>query len=262
MESASRDELFKDLAPGGRYADIAGIYHEHESHHKIGLPDNQMIYALPPSVKWIAHKGAGYDQFDVASCKARGTTILILLTQLAHVDPGINLSNTPGAVDDATATTAIYLLIATMRNFSICERSLRAGTFKPHIEGASHDLSGRTLGILGLGSIGIRFAEMARPFRMRIVYHNRRKVQNSPEYCEYFENLEEMLKVVDVLSVHVPLTPETVGFVGEKMIRTIKPGGVIINTARGKIIDEEAMLRALEDGHVSLKILSFIEKMD
>jgi hypothetical protein len=72
MESDSRTELFNDFSPGGRYADIIGIYHEHESHHKIGLPDKHMIYALPPSVKWIAHKGAGYDQFDFVACNARG----------------------------------------------------------------------------------------------------------------------------------------------------------------------------------------------
>jgi len=141
-----------------------------------------------------------------------------------------------------------------MRNFSICERSLRAGTFKPpHVEHASHDLNGRTIGILGLGSIGIRFAEMIRPFQMRVVYHNRHKALDAPEYCEYFEDLGKMLKVVDVLSIHVPLIPETVGFVGEEVIRAMKPGGIIINTARGKIIDEDAMIRALEDGHVSVE---------
>jgi glyoxylate reductase len=75
MESASRDELFQDLAPGGKYADIVGIYHEHESSHKTGLPDRQMVYALPQSVKWIAHKGAGYDQFDVVACKERGSEL-------------------------------------------------------------------------------------------------------------------------------------------------------------------------------------------
>jgi glyoxylate reductase len=179
--------------------------------------------------------------------------LIISLFLLTDIDTGIGLSNTPGAVNDATATTAVYLLIATMRNFSICERSLRAGTFRPpHVERASHDLTGRTLGILGLGCIGIRFAEMIRPFQMRIVYHNRRRAQDAPDYCEYFEDLEKMLRIVDVLSVHVPLTRDTVGFVGEDMIRAMKPGGIIINTARGKIVDEEAMLRALEDGHVSM----------
>lgn len=86
---------------------------------------------------------------------------------------------------------------------------------------------------------------------MRIIYHSRKRVENAPSYCEYFENVEEMLAQADVLSVHVPLRAETVGLVGEKWIRALKPGAIIINTARGKIIDEEAMIRALEDGHVS-----------
>lgn len=74
---------------------------------------------------------------------------------------------------------------------------------------------------------------------------------DAPAYCEYFENVEEMLGQADVLSIHVPLRAETVGLVGEKLIRALKPGAVIINTARGKVIDEEAMIAALEDGHVS-----------
>lgn len=85
---------------------------------------------------------------------------------------------------------------------------------------------------------------------MRIIYHSRRKVANAPDYCEYFGNVEEMLAQADVLSVHVPLREDTVGLVGEKWIRALKPGGIIINTARGKVIDEDAMIRALEDGHV------------
>lgn len=86
---------------------------------------------------------------------------------------------------------------------------------------------------------------------MRVIYHSRRKVADAPAYCEYFENVDEMLRQTDVLSVHVPLRQETVALVGEKMIRTLKPGAIIINTARGKVIDEEALIRALEDGHVS-----------
>ena len=85
---------------------------------------------------------------------------------------------------------------------------------------------------------------------MRIIYHSRRKNPDAPTFCKYFENVEEMLAQTDVLSVHVPLRADTVGLVGEKMIRALKPGAIIINTARGKVIDEEAMIRALEDGHV------------
>lgn len=184
---------------------------------------------------------------------------------------GITVSNTPGAVDDATATTALYLLISTFRNFSISERSIRELKWKPSgLPERSHDLTGHTLAILGLGGIGMRLATLARAFPMRIIYHSRHKVTSAPDWyessltsdknmfmdshllrCEYYENVEEMLAEADVLSVHAPLNPETVGLVGEKWIRALKKGAIIINTARGKVVDEEAMIRALEDGHVS-----------
>jgi glyoxylate reductase len=167
------------------------------------------------------------------------------------VQPGIYLSNTPGAVDDATATTALYLLISAVRQYSIAERSLRALKWKPAgLAAKTHDLTGRTLAILGLGGIGLRLAELVHAFPMRVIYHSRHKAADAPSYCEYFENVEEMLAQTDVLSVHVPLREETVHLVGEKWIRTLPPGAIIINTARGKVIDEDAMIRALEDGHV------------
>jgi glyoxylate reductase len=164
---------------------------------------------------------------------------------------GIPVSNTPGAVDDATATTALYLILSTMRQFSLSERSLRAGTWKPETTASrSHDLTGRTLAILGLGGIGLRLAHLAHAFPMRIIYHSRHKVENAPGWCEYFTDVEQMLGQADVLSVHLPLKADTEGYVGERLIRALKPGAIIINTARGKIIDEAAMIRALEDGHV------------
>jgi lactate dehydrogenase-like 2-hydroxyacid dehydrogenase len=164
---------------------------------------------------------------------------------------GITVSNTPGAVDDASATTALYLLISTVRQFAISERSLREGKFKPSgLSTKTHDLTGRTLAILGLGGIGLRLAELAHAFPMRIIYHSRNKVANAPQWCEYFANVDDLLAEADVLSVHVPLRAETVGLVGENMIRKLKKGSIIINTARGKVIDEDAMIRALEDGHV------------
>jgi len=166
---------------------------------------------------------------------------------------GIYLSNTPGAVDDATATTALYLLISTLRQYSVAERSLREQKWKPKgLKRRTHDVTGKTLGILGLGGIGTRFAVLAHAFPMRVVYHSRRRNPDAPAFCEYFEKVEDMLAQTDVLSIHVPLRQETVGLVGEKWIRALKPGAIIINTARGRVIDEEAMIRALEDGHVSI----------
>lgn len=163
---------------------------------------------------------------------------------------GITVSHTPGAVDDATATTALYLIIATCRQFTRGEKFLRDGSWKTSFPSA-HDPSSRTLGILGLGGIGLRTAELARGFPMKIVYHSRKPAVNAPEWAEYCPELADFLKKTDVLSIHIPLNEQTAGLIGENEIRTLKRGSIIVNTARGGVIDEDALIGALEDGHVS-----------
>lgn len=146
-------------------------------------------------------------------------------------------------------------MISAFRHFSIGERGLRATRWKSDISPSqTHDLTGKTLAILGLGGIGFRLAELARAFPMRIIYHSRKKVLGAPDWCEYFgqERLDEFLGLADVLSVHVPLRPDTEGLVGEEMIRKLKKGAILVNTARGKVIDEAALVKALEDEHVSI----------
>jgi phosphoglycerate dehydrogenase-like enzyme len=143
------------------------------------------------------------------------------------------------------------LLIATFRQFTVAEHSLRNLEWKPNgIAANARDIKGKTLGILGLGGIGLRLAILAHAFPMRVIYYSRCQNPNAPVYCKYFNNMEEMLRETDVLSIHVPLTSDTVSLVGEKWIRMLKPGSILINTARGKVVDEEAMIRALQDGHV------------
>ncbi|KAF9228385.1 hypothetical protein BS17DRAFT_773627 [Gyrodon lividus] len=238
MDSPNRTDFLAGLRPGGKYEGTVGIYRHNTSADHIGVFDKQIVSALAATgtVKWIAHNGAGYDQIDVLECAAKG----------------ISVSNTPGAVDDATATTALYLILSCLRHFSKAERSLHAGTWKtPLSSGDTHDLTGRTLGVLGLGGIGLRLAHLVHAFPMRVIYYSRHKVVDAPEWCEYISSMEELCKQSDVLSVHVPLREETVHLVGEKQIRVMKRGSVIVNTARGKVIDEEAVIRALEDGHLS-----------
>jgi glyoxylate reductase len=144
-------------------------------------------------------------------------------------------------------------MIAAFRNFSMAERNLRAGHWKNGLASAdANGLTGRTLAILGLGGIGYRMAELVQTFPMRIIYHSRHPVSKAPPSWEYFgpESMDAFLAMADVLSIHVPLNDETKGMVDEKMIRKLKKGSIIVNTARGKVIDEEAMIRALDDRHV------------
>jgi len=237
MDSLDRADLFVNLKPGGKYDRTVAIYRTNGSAEHVGVFDQALIDALPPTVRWIAHNGAGYDPVNVRACEEKG----------------IIVSNTPIAVDDATATTALYLMISAFRKFSKGERGLRAGRWKNECPASlNYDITGKTLAILGLGGIGFRLAELAHAFPMRIIYHSRKKVEGAPDWCEYFgqERLDEFLSLADVLSVHVPLRPDTEGLVGEGMIRKLKKGAVLVNTARGKVIDEAALIRALEDGHL------------
>ncbi|EPT00474.1 hypothetical protein FOMPIDRAFT_1049796 [Fomitopsis schrenkii] len=219
VPSTTRTEFIQSLQPGGPLAGAIGLFERNQSTGHLGRFDHALISALPPSIT-----------------------------------RGIGVSHTPGAVDDATATTALYLLLSALRGFSGAERSLRAGHWKAgHAAGAAHDLTGRTVAILGLGGIGLRFAELVHAFPMRVLYHSRRRAPYAPAWCEYFDSahLDDMLAQADALSVHVPYTEETRAIVDARLIRKLKKGAVIINTARGQVADEEAMMAALRDGHLS-----------
>ncbi|KAF8839401.1 hypothetical protein BDN67DRAFT_970070 [Paxillus ammoniavirescens] len=238
MISPDRSHFLTSLAPGGPYEGTIGIYRRNASAAAIGNFDESLVNALAETsiVRWIAQNGSGYDQIDVQACKARG----------------ILVSNTPFVNADATAQTTLYLMLSCLRHFSMAERSLRAGTWKSVVSVPdTHDTTGRTLGILGLGSIGLRLAHFAHVFPMRVLYHSRRPVTTAPPWCEYVGSVEALCREADVLSVHIPLNAETIGLIGEREIRALKKGSILINTARGRIVDERAMIRALEDGHLS-----------
>ncbi|KAG2347506.1 hypothetical protein BDR05DRAFT_996619, partial [Suillus weaverae] len=135
-------------------------------------------------VRWIAQSGGGYDEIDVQACKERGNVRSRSESTVANVfTPGILVSNTPGANEDTTATATLYLMLSCLRHFSMAERSLRSGTWKTPFNAAqTHDVTGRTLGILGLGGIGLRFAHLAHAFPMRIIYFSRRKAESAPDW--------------------------------------------------------------------------------
>lgn len=235
---ASKDRAsFLKAAADGEFDNVAAIYH---SSSPIGNFDKEVINALPASVKVIGHHGAGYDDVDVAACTAKG----------------IQVSHTPSAVDDATATVAMYLIIGSLRQFYRAEQFARAGKFKTGTVPA-HDPEGKVLGIVGMGGIGRALAKRAHGFDMKVQYHNRNPVDASllssfPEgSIPYVSTLEELLATSDVVSLNLPLNKSTEKFFSTKQFNLMKKGAVLINTARGGVVDEEALLEALESGQLS-----------
>ncbi|KAG0148878.1 hypothetical protein CROQUDRAFT_131611 [Cronartium quercuum f. sp. fusiforme G11] len=240
----TRSSFFEKCRDGGEYNHIKGIYRHNSSAEQIGIFDAELIEALPESVCYICHNGAGYDQIDIEACTRRC----------------ISVSNTPEAVNDATATTAIYLMIGALRNFSSAERTARMGNFKTGVT-VGHDPEGKVLGIVGMGGIGRALARRAIGFSMRIIYHNRHPltrsqllVGNPPfdlsPYVTYISSLDSLLEEADVVSLNLPLNAETSGSFGRREFNLMKSGSVLVNTARGAIVDEAAFLEALESGRL------------
>jgi glyoxylate reductase len=183
---------------------------------------------LLPDLRLVANYGVGYDRVDVAACNERGVAV----------------TNTPGVLDAAVADLTLALILATRRNLVVSDRFVREGRWRrgwarPELLG--RDLAGSTLGLVGLGRIGSEVARRAEAFGMRVVHH--RRSDGLP--------LDELMAAADVVSLHVPLTPETQGFVTRERLALLRDGATLINTARGAIVDEEALVEELVSGRIS-----------
>lgn len=173
------------------------------------------------------------------------------------------MSNTPTAVDNATANTAILLILGALRRVWVPEAAIREGSWR----GATtlgRDPDNLTLGILGMGGIGTATVKRALGFGFKVQYHNRRPVPglstifgaDEPRYVSF----DELIRTSDVISVHLPLSAATRGLIGAKEIAAMKDGVIIVNTARGPIIDEDALVKGLESGKVWSVGLDVFEK--
>ena len=162
------------------------------------------------------------------------------------------MSNVPDLVAEATADTTIFLMLGALRNFNSAMRSLRRGEWRGSPPALGRDPQGKTLGILGMGGIGRcvkRKAEMG--FGMRCVYHNRRELSEEMSGGAEYASFEELLRRGDVLSLNLPLNGNTRHVIGYEQMKMIKPSAIIINTARGAVMDEEALVRALDEGVIA-----------
>ncbi|KAI1274840.1 D-isomer specific 2-hydroxyacid dehydrogenase [Xylaria sp. FL0933] len=239
--SGTREEFLANCR-NGVYDSVVGCYRSNGSARLTGSFDAELVDALPKSWKYIAHNGAGYDTIDVDACSRR---------QIA-------VSNTPVAVDDATADLGIFLMLGALRMAHFSITALRAGRWLGDTP-RGHDPKGKTLGILGMGGIGRAFAHRARAFGMRIIYHNRRRLDPSLEQDAEYVSFDDLLARSDVLSLNLALNASTHHIIGAPELARTKAGVVIVNTARGAIIDEAALAEALDSGHVSAVGLDVFE---
>ncbi|WVO15928.1 hypothetical protein L204_103593 [Cryptococcus depauperatus] len=236
--SNSRLEFQQDLAT--KYDSIVGIYRHFkasESFRITGRFDEELVGKLPSSLKFITHNGAGYDQIDIASCSSRS----------------IQVSNVPSVVDDATADTAMFLLIGALRQFSLALTHAKQGIFNSQLS-LSHNPQGKTLGIVGMGGIGSALAKRARAFGMTVQYHNRNKLSEARESelgVKYVQSLDQLLGSSDVISLNLPLNAQTKHLISDAAFDKMKPSAVLINSARGPIVDEAALVRALQQNKIA-----------
>jgi lactate dehydrogenase-like 2-hydroxyacid dehydrogenase len=197
----------------------------------------EVIAKLPASVRIIATYSVGYDHIDLPAAKARG----------------IRVSNTPDAVTVATAEIAMLLMLGAARRAQEGERLLREkkwGGWQP-MQLIGRRLDGKRLGIYGMGKIGQATAKRARAFDMEIHYHNRRRLTPAEEQgAVYHATLDSLLSVSEFLSVNAPSTPETRGILNASAFAKLPRGAIVVNTARGDLINDGDMIAALKSGQV------------
>ncbi len=198
---------------------------------------NEEILEAAKGAKIFANYAVGYDNLDVA----------------AATQKGILLSNTPGVLTDSTADIAFALLISVARRIAESDKWTKEGNFQGWgpMDFLGQEVTGKTLGIVGGGRIGREMALRGSGFRMKIIYTGRKP---SPSFEEatggIFVTKERLLKEADFVSLHVPLAPETHHYIGEEELKLMKKTAILINTARGPVVDEKALVKALKTGEI------------
>ena len=192
---------------------------------------------LLPDLRLVANYGVGYDRVDIPACRERGVAV----------------TNTPGVLDAAVADLTLALILACRRHLVESDRFVREGHWRrgwarPELLG--RDVAGSTLGLVGMGRIGSEVARRADAFGMRVAFH--RRTGGLP--------LDELLRMADVVSLHVPLAPETRGLLSRERIALLQDGATLVNTARGAIVDEDALVEELASGRISAGLDVFADE--
>ncbi|MCD6380806.1 MAG: D-glycerate dehydrogenase [Candidatus Odinarchaeota archaeon] len=202
------------------------------------------------NLRIIAQYAVGYDNIDVEECTRRG----------------IYVTNTPRCLSGAVADFTWALLLAVSRRVIECDEFVRSGDWTRSKTGwhpmmmLGVDVHKKTLGIVGLGRIGIEVAKRAFGFGMKVLYYDKfRRVEMEKKYGLEYRELDDLLKESDFVTLHVPLTPETKGMIGERELKLMKETAFLINTSRGKVIVQDALVKALEEGWIAGAALDVFE---
>lgn len=198
----------------------------------VQAPIDAVLMDRLPKLELIANLGVGYDNIDAQAAAARGIVV----------------THTPDVLTEETADTAFGLLLNAVRQFPRAERFLREGRWLQGQFEPSASLRGRTMGILGLGRIGAAIARRAEAFGVQVAYHNRKPVEGAP--YRYFDDLIEMARACDILMVAIPGGAQTKNLVNAKVLEALGPQGVLVNIARGSVVDEPALIEALQSGKI------------
>ena len=229
--------------PGGRdftYEEVLEMIPEYDVLCSMfNFPVNKELVDAAPNLKMVANYAAGYNNIDVAYC----------------VEKGITVANTPHPVIAPTANIALGLMLDVARRISECDRKLRkeGSNMKVTVlDNLGIGITGKTLGIIGMGNIGKALAKRANACGMEVIYHNRRQLYADEEsdLNVTYVSKEELLAQADFVSLNAPYTPETYHIIGEAELKQMKSSAVLINTARGPLVDEKALVQALKEGTI------------
>ena len=202
--------------------------------------DSGVLAHAGPNLRLIASFGAGVDHIDLSSARQRGITV----------------TNTPGVLTEDTADMTMALILAVPRRLAEGERIIRSGEWQGWSPTwmLGHRISGKRLGILGMGRVGTAVARRARGFGLSIHYHNRSQLPEAAEReleATYWESLDQMLAHMDIVSVNCPHTPATYHLLSARRLKLMQSEAYIVNTARGEVVDENALTRMLERGKLA-----------
>ena len=204
-----------------------------------GINVDEEIMDAAPELKIISVYGAGYDNVDTKAATARGIVV----------------TNIPDVVTDSTAEITLGLMLSVMRRISELDRRLRQdrGFRWSMMTYMGRDLFGKELGIIGMGRIGKAVAKRAAAFGMRISYYTRKRLDPviEMELEASYKRMDELLQTADVISIHTPLTEETRHLIGYRELSMMKPGAYLINTSRGPVVDEKALVKCLSEGRIA-----------